>query len=64
MLSLLVSLLVALLLLGVIAWVVQNFLPLDAPFKQLIMFVLVIIFVIWLVLLLSGQAPFLVPLRH
>jgi hypothetical protein len=62
-LSILISLLIGLLLLGIVAWVVQTFLPLDAPFKQLILFVLVIIFVIWLLLLLSGQAPLFVPRR-
>ena len=61
MLPILLNLLVALLLLGFVAWLVQNFLPLEPPFKQIILFVLVIIFVIWLLLLLSGQAPLFVP---
>jgi cation transporter-like permease len=64
MVGILISLLIALLILGIIAWVVQNFLPLDPPFKQLILFILVIIFVIWLLLLLSGQAPLIVPTRR
>jgi hypothetical protein len=57
MFGILISVLLALLLLGLVAWVVQNFLPLDPPFKQLIMFVMVILFGIWILLLLSGQAP-------
>jgi hypothetical protein len=64
MLPILISLLIGLLLLGLVAWVVQHFLPLDPAFKQIILFVLVIIFVIWLLLLLSGQAPLFVPFRR
>lgn len=64
MFGILISLLIALVLLGLIAWVVQHVLPLDPPFKQVIMFVLVIVFVIWLLLLLSGQAPLVVPFRR
>lgn len=57
MAGVLISLLIVLLILGIVCVIVQNYLPLDPPIKQLVMLVIVIMFLIWIILLLSGMAP-------
>lgn len=57
MAGVLISLLIGLLILGIVCIIVQYYLPLDPPLKQLVLLVIVILFLIWLILLLSGMVP-------
>jgi hypothetical protein len=57
MLDLLLTLLIAVLILGIVVYIIQHFFPLDAQMKQLAMLIIGVIFLIWLVLVLLGQAP-------
>ena len=45
----LISLLVVLLVAGFFVWLVQNFAPVDARFKQVAVFVVIIFVVIWFI---------------
>jgi hypothetical protein len=57
--ALLITLLIGLLILGIVCVIVNNLLPLDPWLKQIVMLVVVILFLIWLILLLSGYtSPF------
>jgi hypothetical protein len=57
MAGILISLLIGLVILAVICFIVQNYLPLDPPLKQLVLLIVGVIFLIWLILLLTGTAP-------
>mgnify|MGYP001590341861 CR=1 FL=1 len=59
MAGILISLLIVLLILGIVCVIVQNYVPLDPPIKQLVMLVIAILFLIWIIALLSGMAPVL-----
>jgi VIT1/CCC1 family predicted Fe2+/Mn2+ transporter len=55
MISVLVSLLIAVLVLGIIYWIVTLF-PLAEPFRRIALAILALIFLIWLVYLLLPVA--------
>lgn len=57
MAGILISLLLVLLILGIVCVIIQHYLPLDPPLKQLVLLVIVILFLIWVIMLLSGMAP-------
>ncbi len=44
----LISLLVVLVVLGLVFWLIQSYLPIPAPFKNVILIILVIITCVWL----------------
>jgi len=44
----LIQLLIILIVVGVIMWLVNNYLPLDQPFKTIINVVVVIVLLIWI----------------
>jgi len=56
MLSLLVSLLIGLIIVGLLWWVLQQ-IPLPPPIKQVANVVVIVIAVIWLIYVLMGLAP-------
>jgi hypothetical protein len=56
-LDFLLTLLIAVVVLGVVAYVIQTFIPMDPRIKQLVLLVLGVVFLIWLLLALMGQAP-------
>ena len=55
MIDILVSILIALVVLAVIFYIINNFLPIDPPLRQLILLVIGVIFVLWLLLTLTGH---------
>lgn len=55
--GLLIYVLIAILVVGVIVWAINNFLPMDPKFKQLFNAVVIIVVLIWLILRL-------LPLAH
>ncbi len=57
MAGVLISLLIVLLILGFVCVILNSYVPLDPPMKQLIMLVIVILFLIWIIMMLSGMAP-------
>lgn len=44
----LITIIVALIILGLVLWLVQSLLPIDAKIKQIIIILIVIVFIIWL----------------
>jgi len=48
MIAILVQLLIGLIILGLVFWLVQSYIPLPAPFKTVIYVILVLILLIWL----------------
>jgi hypothetical protein len=56
-LDFLVTLLIVVLILGLVAYVIRNFFPLDPKMQQLAMLIIGVIFLIWLIFALLGQAP-------
>lgn len=44
----LITIIVALIILGLVLWLVQSLLPIDAKIKQVIVILIVIVFIIWL----------------
>jgi hypothetical protein len=57
MVDFLITLLIVVLILGVVAYVIQHFFPLDPRMQQLALMIIGVIFLIWLLLALIGQAP-------
>jgi uncharacterized membrane protein len=54
MINLLVTLLIAIVILSLVFYIIQTFLPIDPKLKQLILLVVGVIFVIWLLLAVFG----------
>ncbi len=59
MIDVLITLLILVVIFAVISYAINAFLPMDQGLKNLIMLVLGLIFVIWLLLSLTGHAPVL-----
>jgi hypothetical protein len=57
MLDVLISLLIVVLVMGIVAYVIQQFLPLDPRIKHLALLILGVLLLIWVLLILFGQAP-------
>ena len=57
MIDILITLLVMLILFAVVAYILNTYVLLDPPLRQLIMLILGVIFVIWVLLALAGYAP-------
>jgi uncharacterized membrane protein len=57
MIDILISLLVFLILFAIISYVLTAFIPMDPRLRQLVMLVLGLIFLIWILLAVSGYAP-------
>jgi preprotein translocase subunit SecE len=53
----LVSLVIVLIIVGVLLWLVNNYLPMDAKIKQILNVVVVIAVVIWVLVVLTGLVP-------
>jgi hypothetical protein len=56
MISALVYLLIAVLVLGIVYWVITTLIPLPEPFRRFAQVILAVIFIIWLVYLLVPLA--------
>lgn len=54
----LINLLFALIIIGVVLWLINNYLPMDPPIKTLINVVIVITVLLWLLTTLSGIGGF------
>ena len=59
MIDVLITLLILVVIFAVISYAINAFLPIEPGLKNLIMLVLGLIFVIWLLLALTGHAPVL-----
>lgn len=57
MIDILIMVLVALALFAIVAYVLQNYVPMDSGLRNVVMLILGIIFVIWILLMLTGHAP-------
>lgn len=62
MISILVTLLILLVIVALAAAILQ-YIPLDPPFRNVIMLVIGVLLLLWLIMALSGQMP-VVPLRR
>ncbi len=58
----LISLLVLLIILGVVLYLIQ-LIPMDARVKQAIIVIAIAVIVIWLIRVLLGGGPIVVPIR-
>ena len=63
MLDVLLSLLILLIIVAVVGYILNTYVVIDPHLRNLIMFILGIVIVIWLILALVGAAP-LIPLRR
>lgn len=54
----LLSLLVVLIVVGLVMYLINNFLPLDAKYKSLLNVVVIVFVIIWLIQALGFLAPF------
>jgi len=60
----LVSLVVALIVVGVLLWLINSYIPMDAKIKQIINVVVVIAVVLWLISVFLGGLPNIrIPVR-
>lgn len=59
MIDIIVSLLLVLILFAIIAYVIQTYIPLDPPLRQLIMLVMGLLLLVWIILLLTGHVSVL-----
>lgn len=53
----LISLIIVIVIIGVILWLVNTYIPMDAKIKQILNIVIVIALVIWLLSLFIGGMP-------
>lgn len=53
----LISLIIVIVVIGVILWAVNQYVPMDAKIKQILNIVVVIALVIWLLTVLLGGVP-------
>jgi hypothetical protein len=60
--GILITVLIGLVILAVFVFIIQRLTPFDPGMKQLILLIAAVVFLIWLILLLTGQASvFMVP---
>ena len=57
MIDILIIILVALVLFAIVAYVLQHYVPLEPGLRNLIMLVLGVIFLIWIIMTLTGTGP-------
>ena len=51
----LIALLLTLMLIGVVLWLIENYVPLSAPIRTIIRVVVVVVVILWLVQLFCGD---------
>jgi hypothetical protein len=51
------TLVIALVVIGVLLWAINSFIPMDAKIKQILNVVVVIVVVLWLLSLFTGYLP-------
>ena len=55
----LISLIIVLIVIGVILWAVNTYIPMDAKIKNILNIVVVVVLVLWLLKLFIGDLPYI-----
>ena len=58
MIDILITILVVLIIFAVVAYVINNYIPLDPGLRQLVMLILGVILLIWILLMFTGHAGY------
>ena len=53
-LGFLITVIIVIIIVGLILWLVNSFLPIDARFKQILNVIVVVLLIIWILVKLSG----------
>ncbi len=60
----LISLVIALIVIGILLWLVNSFIPMDAKIKQILNYVVVIAVVLWILSLFVNFSSYRIPVGH
>ena len=55
----LISLIIVLIIIGVILWAVNTYIPMDAKIKNILNIVVVVVLLLWLLKLFVGDLPYI-----